>query len=82
MMHLKSQGRVFFEIDAEGEILDTAEAFGIVSKKGSWYTVEEKQYQGRPKVISAMREDPALLKTLTEKVNLILTGELPEDEIQ
>lgn len=72
----------FVGIDAVGEIVDAAEAYGIVTKKGAWYTVEGNQYQGRPKVISALREDDVLLKTLKEKVNTVLTGELPDDEIQ
>ena len=71
----------FVGIDSVGEVVDKAEILGIVTKKGAWYTVEEKQMQGRPKVISALREDDVLLKTLTEKVNLALTGELPDDEV-
>lgn len=71
----------FVGIDAIGEIVDTAETFGIVTKKGAWYTVEEKQIQGRPKVVATLREDDVLLKTLKEKVNLVLTGELPDDEV-
>ena len=71
----------FVGIDAIGEVVDKAETLGIVTKKGAWYTVEEKQLQGRPKVISALREDDALLKTLKERVNLVLTGELPNDEV-
>lgn len=72
----------FVGIDAIGEVVDTAEAFSIVSKKGAWYTVEEKQYQGRPKVVAALREDEALLNTLKGRISLVLTGELPEtDEV-
>jgi hypothetical protein len=52
-----------------------------VTKKGAWYTVEEKQYQGRPKVIATLREDEGLLNTLKERISLVLTGELPDDEV-
>ncbi|QNN99168.1 RecA-like DNA recombinase [Streptomyces phage Faust] len=71
----------FVGIDANGEVVDAAEKYGIVTKKGSWYTVEEEQIQGRDKVIARLREDDVLLKTLKEKVNLVLTGELPDDEV-
>lgn len=71
----------FVGIDAVGEIVDTAEALGIVTKKGAWYTVEDKQFQGRPKVIATLREDEALLKTLKNKVNTVLTGEIQDDEV-
>jgi len=71
----------FVGIDSVGEVLDAAEKYGIVTKKGAWYTVEEKQYQGRDNVIAMLRENDVLLKSLTEKVNLVLTGELPDDEV-
>jgi recombination protein RecA len=69
----------FVGIDAVGEIVDTAETFGIVTKKGAWYTVEGQQFQGRPKVIAALRDDDVLLKTLKERISLVLTGELPNE---
>jgi len=72
----------FVGIDAVGEVVDTAETYGIVTKKGAWYTVEDKQFQGRPKVIAALREDGGLLNTLKERIALVLTGELPDtDEV-
>ncbi|QWT29955.1 RecA-like DNA recombinase [Streptomyces phage TunaTartare] len=71
----------FVGIDAIGETVDAAEKYGIVTKKGAWYTVEEGQIQGRDNVIAKLREDDVLLKTLKEKVNLVLTGELPDDEV-
>lgn len=71
----------FVGIDSVGEVLDAAEKYGIVIKKGAWYTVEESQIQGRDNVIARLREDDVLLKTLKEKVNLVLTGELPDDEV-
>ena len=70
----------FVGIDAIGEVVDTAETYGIVTKKGAWYTVEEKQFQGRPKAIAALRENDELLNTLKERISLVLTGELPETE--
>lgn len=71
----------FVGIDLVGEIVDMAELLGLVTKKGAWYTVEEKQLQGRASVINELRQDDVLLKTVTEKVNLALTGELPDDEV-
>lgn len=71
----------FVGIDSVGEVLDAAEKYGIVKRKQAWYTIEEKQYQGRDNVIAMLRENDVLLKILKEKVNLVLTGELPDDEV-
>lgn len=69
----------FVGIDAVGETVDASEKYGIVTKKGSWYTVEGEQIQGRDNVIEKLRNDDVLLKNLTGKVHLVLTGELPDD---
>jgi recombination protein RecA len=72
----------FVGIDTVGEVLDSAEKYGVVRKSGAWYYVEDEKFQGRDTTIAALRENDVLLKTLMEKVNLILTGELPNDEVQ
>lgn len=72
----------YIGIDYIGEIVDAAEKYGVVSKKGAWYTVEESQIQGRDKVIATLRNDNSLLKTLEKKVNLVLTGEIANDETE
>jgi recombination protein RecA len=71
----------FVGIDIIGEVVDAAEKYGVVTKKASWYTVEDEQIQGRDKVIAKLRADDVLLKTLKERVNTVLTGELPNDEV-
>lgn len=76
-------GGEFVGIDYVGEIVDMAETFDLVKKSGAWYTVREtgQQFQGRAKLISALKEDADFLKKLTEGVNTVLTGELPDDEV-
>jgi recombination protein RecA len=71
----------FVGIDTVGEILDASEKYGIVRKSGSWYYIDEEKYQGRDTAISALRQNDVLMKSLKERVTLILTGELPNDEV-
>ncbi len=72
----------FIGIDTVGEILDAAEKYGVVRKSGAWYYIDDDlKFQGRDTAIAAIRADEVLQKTLKEKVNLILTGELPDDEV-
>jgi recombination protein RecA len=59
----------FVGIDNVGEAFDIGEKFGIVTKKGtSWYTVFDTQFQGRPKAIAYLRENPDVLEKLREEI--------------
>lgn len=71
----------FVGIDTVGEVLDAAEKYGVVTRRQAWYYINEEKYQGRDTTIAALRDNDVLLKSLKERVTLILTGELP-DEIQ
>lgn len=73
----------FIGIDSVGEIFDEAVKYGVIGSKpkSSWYTVEGDSIQGRDKIIGILRDNDVLLKTIEEKVNLVLTGEIP-DEVQ
>ena len=56
-------------ISREGDILDLAANSGIVIKSGSWYAYnEEKIGQGRETVKKFLKENPALLAEIEQKV--------------
>ncbi len=56
-------------ISREGSVLDLATNFGIVAKAGAWYTYEGDHLgQGRENVKDYLRENPALMLDITEKV--------------
>jgi len=56
-------------VDAIGETVDLAEKYGILKKKGAWYTVEGTQVQGRAKVILMLRAEPDLYERIVKELN-------------
>jgi len=58
----------FLGIDYVGEILDTAEMIGAISRGGSWYTIDEERFQGRNKTLEYLREHPEIVEKLKEKI--------------
>jgi recombination protein RecA len=56
-------------VDATGETLDVAEMVGAVEKGGAWYTVNGERIQGRAKAVQYLRDNPDVVKTLTEQIN-------------
>jgi recombination protein RecA len=65
-------------IDPVGDLLDMAEAHGVVGKSGSHYTVESKSFaQGREKARDALLGDPALCKRIEGAVRTALFGPPP-----
>ncbi|CAB9499399.1 Protein RecA [Seminavis robusta] len=56
-------------IDGVGCLVDAAEEWGVVVRKGSWYAYEgENIAQGRAKVVEALKEDPVFLEDMQTKV--------------
>jgi recombination protein RecA len=55
-------------VDQVADLVDTAEMMGVIERGGSWYTVFENRYQGRAKVIEAVRSDIELFNKISEKV--------------
>jgi recombination protein RecA len=50
-----------------GELVDTAEKFGLMEKSGTWYSYGgAKLGQGREKVVAHLDEHPALQQQLRE----------------
>ena len=57
-------------IDSIGDLVDTAEQMGIVSRTGAWYQLEDgSKVQGREAFISRVREDLDLQEMIKSKVN-------------
>lgn len=42
--------------------------YGLIDKAGSWFTYNDKRYQGVPALVDALRKDPDLMKELYDKV--------------
>jgi recombination protein RecA len=64
-------------ISRAGSILDVASDLGVVSKRGSWYSFEDKQLgQGREQSKEAIKKDPALEQRI---LDMVLEKTRPED---
>ena len=56
-------------ISKTGEIIDLAAELGIINKSGAWFSYgEERLGQGRDNVKNILKNNPALLEEITEKV--------------
>ena len=67
-------------ISREGSVLDLGVKFGIVAKSGAWFTYEGDHLgQGRENVKDYLRENPALLLEITEKVRSQVMPQEPQD---
>lgn len=55
-------------IDRVGEVLDYAEKYGIISRGGAWYTINEERLQGRPKALEYLRKHPDITDELEAKI--------------
>ena len=57
-------------IDSIGDLVDTAELMGIVSRTGAWYQLEDgTKVQGREGFINRVKEDLDLQESLKAKLN-------------
>jgi recombination protein RecA len=57
-------------IDSIGDLVDTAEAAGIVNRTGAWYQLEDgTKVQGRDGFVARVREDLDLQQSLRDKLN-------------
>jgi len=66
-------------IEKVGDLLDLAATLEIVNKSGTWYSFrEERLGQGRERVISTLKEQPEMLKTINAEVRRELGFVAPE----
>lgn len=57
-------------IDAVGDLVDTAEMAGIVSRTGAWYIVsDDKKVQGREAFINYVKENDDFRKSIEDQLN-------------
>jgi recombination protein RecA len=57
-------------IDSIGDLVDTAEASGLVNRTGAWYQLDDgTKVQGRDGFISRVREDITLQEDLKKKLS-------------
>jgi recombination protein RecA len=57
-------------IDGIGDLVDTAEMNGLVTRTGAWYQLEDgSKIQGREAFVEKVREDEELQKKLVEQLN-------------
>ena len=71
-------------ISRAGSILDVATNLGIVSKRGSWYSLGEEQLgQGREQSKEAIKNNEALEKKILEAIRLEMNPDITpgEDEV-
>ena len=67
-------------ISREGSVLDLAVGLDIVKKSGAWYTYEGDQIgQGRENVKTFLRENPALVLEIADKVSERLLPQVAEE---
>jgi recombination protein RecA len=60
----------FVGVDAIGDLVDTAELAGIVTRTGAWYVVsEDKKVQGREAFITYVRENDEFRKSIEDQLN-------------
>jgi recombination protein RecA len=58
-------------IDSVGDLVDTAEMAGIVSRTGAWYIVsEDKKVQGREAFINYVKENDDFRKSIEDQLNV------------
>jgi recombination protein RecA len=58
-------------IDSVGDLVDTAEMAGIVSRTGAWYIVsEDKKVQGREAFINYVKENDEFRKSIEDQLNV------------
>ena len=57
-------------IDTVGDLVDTAELAGLVTRTGAWYQLEDgTKVQGREGLINRVREDLDLQQSLKTKLS-------------
>lgn len=61
-------GLLMGDFDTAAEYAEIAILFGVIAKKGGWYTYDGQQWNGKPKLRDAIREDAGLQKTIAADV--------------
>lgn len=51
-------------IDLTGEVIDYGVEFGVINKGGAWYHLNGEKFQGRPKAVEYLKENPEIQEKL------------------
>lgn len=55
-------------IDSVGELADIAEQAGIITKGGAWYQYADEKFQGRPRLVQWLKDNPVILEEIEYKI--------------
>ncbi|MDR1324133.1 MAG: recombinase RecA [Candidatus Margulisbacteria bacterium] len=69
-------------ISREGDILDLGVELGVLEKSGSWLIYGESRWQGRDNACKFLRENPAVLQELENKVRAEIKPDTFDDTPQ
>lgn len=59
----------FVGVDTVGELVDTAERYGIVERKGAWYYFGDAQFNGKKNVVEFFKENPEEMQKVVLLIN-------------
>lgn len=59
----------FIGVDSLGEVLDLADAFGIIKKGGSWYTIYNERIQGKVAAAEYLRSHPEVVDKIKAELS-------------
>lgn len=55
-------------VDVVGEILDFALEYGLATRAGAWFYIGDEKFQGRPKAVEFLKENPTIADELYTKI--------------
>lgn len=58
----------FVGVDRVGEVVDFGVEVGAVKKGGAWYHIGNEKFQGRPKAITFLRENPDIEEKIYQEI--------------
>ena len=62
-----------FYNDNYKEVIVSAVEWGVIERTGSWFVYDSQKYQGMPALVTALREDSALIEKLKKDVMFLST---------
>lgn len=69
----------FVGIDSVGEVVDMALDYGIITGS-TWLAFNEHKWNGRPKTIEALRENPDIFAELQREIDLVVYGLIDSEQ--
>lgn len=65
-------------IDNVDELVTLGKMFGVVRASGAWIYFGEDQWNGQPKFVNALKEDPELYNLVRKELDTVMTGVISE----